>query len=348
VKSGDFYDLIKNPHVLQSENEFWKSVFTNYMLYNRQHVYKNQLKGFEVESLFSLPSADVSYLIKDNPDYLDAKEVSDVLSAYLLNEGNVKPKILLPETVWTLQDGVMSIANKNFVNTENPLKPIEKSLGTLKIIADIKQELLSNHGAIGIISPDAKDASGQIPLLPIDKDDLQKEYRDYGLQKGKNKLIITNKSVKFTSISLKIAELLLDEFEKTETLTVANQLGFPSNLLIDDAKFSNKEAARKELYENLVIPVADLIQTSFNKEFELSDKGLMFEFDFSDISVLQSDEKEKAERNKVNTDAILSINNQVQDNKISRDSAIQILVQEYQMNEQNAELLISELQPKSE
>jgi len=44
----------------------------------------------------------------------------------------------------------------------------------------------------------------------------------------------------------------------------------------------------------------------------------------------------------------LSINNQVQDNKISRDSAIQILVQEYQMNEQNAELLISELQPKSE
>ena len=341
VESGSFYDVLKNPHLLQSENEFWETFYKNWKIYGIAMALKNINYRVALKTLLTLPTVDVEIILKQNPNYLNPDTIADIIDYYQINKGEGDAvKITDVESVWMLQDSSLKIRDNNYIIPENPLKSLEKTLGTLHIIANIKNELLGNHGAIGIINPDSSDADGDaVTLLPQDKVDLQDAYNNYGIVKGKNKLIITNSSVKFTAISLPIADLLLTEFEKEASIILANNQNFPLPLLTSNSKYENKAVGNTELYQGKIIPESSIIESSFNAEFKDNEDGQLLEFDFSDIVYLQDDIKEKAERNAINTKTLIDLNTSVSNGTMDRDTAINILVNQG-MQEQEAEKLI--------
>jgi len=343
VEDGDIYKVLKNPHLLQSENEYWETLYKNWAINGIAYTYKGESVGFGLRSLLCLPTIDVYTYIKDNAEYLNAKDIEQIIDYYEIVDGSgVTKKINDVNSIWSIQNASLRLRDNGYIKPENPLKSLEKTLGTLFVINNIKNELLGNHGAIGIINPDSKDSDGDpVALLPKDKKALQDEYDNYGLMPGKNKLIITNTSIKFTSISLKIAELLLNEFEEAATNVLANNMNFPLSLLTSNAKYENKDVGNKELYQNKIIPDSSFFEYGFNKEFKLREQGLVFEFDYSDIVYLQDDLKAKAVRHKIETDILISLNESVSDGKMTRDTAINILMSQG-VSDTEAPNLISE------
>ena len=343
IESGSFYNTLKNPHLLQSENEYWEVLYKNWQIFGMVNSLKNVNYRVSLTSLLVLPTVDTEIVLKEKPNYINPNSMADIIDYYNINKGRGKAtKIPDVDSVWMLQDSSLKIRDDNYIIPENPLKSLEKTLGTLHIIANIKNELLGNHGAIGIINPDGSDVDGDvIALTPSDKKDLQDAYDGYGIVKGKNKLIITNKSVKFTAISLKIAELLLTEFEKEASIVLANNLNFPLPLLTSNSKYENKEVGNKELYQGKIIPESSIIESSFNAEFKDAEDGQVLEFDFSDIVYLQGDLKAEAEKNAITTKTLIDLNTSVADGKMDRKTAINILVSQG-VNEDEASDLISE------
>ncbi len=343
VESGSFYDVLKNPHLLQSENEFWETFYKNWKIYGIVMALKNINYRVALKTLLILPTVDIEIILKDHPNYLNPKSIEDIIDYYQINKGEGEAtKITDVESIWMLQDSSLKIRDNNYIIPENPLKSLEKTLGTLHIIANIKNELLGNHGAIGIINPDSRDADGDaVTLMPKEKQALQDAYDKYGIIRGKNKLIITNTSIKFTAISLKIAELLLTEFEKEASITLANNQNFPLPLLTSNSKYENKSVGNKELYQGKIIPESSIIESSFNAEFKDSEEGQILEFDFSDIVYLQDDIKEKAERNAINTKTLIDLNKSVSNGEMDKETAVNILTNQG-MSEEEAEKLIHE------
>ena len=341
IDSGDLYNVLEQPHLLQSKSEFWESVYINYQLYGIQYTLKNYLAGFGLNSMLSLPTADIIKVLQKKPDYLTPQNLSDIINHYIIDyKDGSATKINDVNRIWTLQQVALSIAKNGYINSENPLKPIKKELGLLNVIADVKEELIGNHGAKGIISPDSKDALTAIPLEKKDKKNLQRDYfQNHGLTKGKNKLIITNKAVKFTSISLKIAELLLNEFQEKAEEAVWNNFMFPPTLLNSKSKYENRDAGNKELYENKIIPESKIILDSFNSDFKLKDQNVVYEFDYSKISYLQTDKKAQAVRDNINTNIVINLNKSVFNDEMSREAAIHTLILQ-NIKEQDAEILI--------
>ena len=339
--TSSLYNLLKKPHFLQSENEFWQTVYINLNVFGNAYIYCKKSTGFGYTSMFCMATQEVEVILKENTDYLKSKKASDIINKYLVAKNdNIYYNITDVDSVWVLQKTSLQNKNGQFAIGDNPLKPVEEEIATLKIIADIKKELLSNHGAIGIISPDGKDSGGVIPLLPKDKEELQKEYLNYGIQKGKNKLLITNQSVKFTAISLKIAELQLTEFENEASRTLANYFQFPVSLLTSDSKYSNQDSGNKELYENKIIPESKFYEDGVNDFFDTKTLNKKISFNFEDIVFLQTGKKELAERNKINSEIIISYNKSVSLKEISRESAIYALTLQG-MSESDADKLIS-------
>lgn len=340
-ESGDLYDVLRRPHLLQSENEYWNTAYINWAIFGIKYTRKEESIGVKLKSLLCLPTVDVIAFIKENANYLTPKSMKDIIDFYELDTGNgTVTKIKDVNSIWTLGNSSLSIKNDGYLIPENPLKPLEKTLGTLYIINNIKNELLGNHGAVGIINPDSSDVDGDaVALEQDDKDDLQKAYNEYGLTRGKNKLIITNVSLKFTSISLKMAELLLNEYEAAATRTLANNMNFPPPLLTGEIKYENKDAANKELYENKIIPESSIFESSFNAEFNLRENNQVLEFDYSHISYLQKDLKAEAQRHKIESDTFINYNTAVADRKTDRETAINTLVFQG-LSQEQAESLI--------
>lgn len=349
VQEGDLYNVFNDPHVLQSMNEFWETFYINWQLYGVVYTLKNYLPGFGLDSMLALASLDVTTVIKKNPNYLNPKDISDIIHSYVIHLNDTEKEVITHvEKIWTLQGTSLKLSNNGYLIPENPLKAIEKQLGVLKIIADIKTELLGNYGAIGIISPEGnKDDAGTAPLLPKDKKRLQKEYLRYGITKGKRKLVISNKQIKFTAISLPIADLLLTEFEETASNVLAQSFSFPISLINDNVKYENRDGANKELYENKIIPESNIIEESVKAEFELTKNNMDFEFDFSHIGFLQADQQAQAETNKITNEIIIELNAAVKRWEVGYDQAINSLIMQGMTKEDAQSIITKHEKPKA-
>lgn len=342
ITSGPMYDLLRKPHFLQAENEFWNTVVINWKLYGAASTYKKKSTGFGVQSMLALPTVNLTIQAKDDYNILKVKDITELIDYYELEQDSKTTKITDPSTIWNLQDESLTLNNDGYLRPQNPLSAIESTLGTLVIIADIKNELLGNHGAMGIINPDGKDADGEtVPLLKGEKEELQKAYEDYGIKKGKYKLLITNNSVKFTSISLKIAELLLEEFEAKAEKTLATYFQIPVTYFSDQSKYQDKSVGDTELFESNIIPNSETLTDSFNSSFGLTEQGMELVFDYSHISFLQKDKKEAATTNKLDSSNIISLNQAVSKQEMTRDSAIETLISQGR-SEEDAKKLINE------
>ena len=179
---------------------------------------------------------------------------------------------------------------------ESRIKPLSMEVNNIIGAYESRNVLINYRGALGILSNDAKDAMGTLPVKKEDKQALQDDFLRYGLSKSQWKFIITSASVKWQQIGVPTKDLMLFEEIEDDIMRICDIYGYQYELLSSTkgVTFANKNEAKKILYQDTIIPESISICEQQTKLFGLDLLGLKLKKDFSHIPALQEDDVKKS------------------------------------------------------
>lgn len=299
-------NLLSNPNPIQSEKEFRAQQYIYQQIFGFCIMLVNKPVGFpnyEATEMWNLPS-NMLDIEETKKNWTLAKTSSDIIKSIVINFGEEKAFIPVDQ-VYIIKDFVPSFNSAIF--PESRLKAIEMPVNNIIGVYESRNVLINYRGALGIISSDAKDAGGFIPVKDSEKEALQNDFRRYGLSKQQWQFIITSAAVKWTQMGIPTKDLMLFEEIEDDIMRICDQYGYQYELMASTkgVTFANKEQAKKLLYQDTIIPEAENITEQWERFFDLYKFDLDMEIDFSHVPAMQDDQQKMAQ-------ARLSRNNALQ------------------------------------
>jgi len=203
---------------------------------------------------------------------------------------------------------------------------------------DAHANLLQNRGAVGMIT----DKSNR-PMLPEEAAQVQQAWnRDISGTHNSGKIKVTNKDLNYIQMAMSATDLQLVESDVITLRAMCNVYGLDSSLFNDPANktFNNRKEAEKALYTNAVIPLSEKIAMAHTNYIALNHfpgGNVRMRQDFSNVEALQSDKKTEAEKDKILMDGV----NVVMNMPISSDAKQSLLINEYDMTEEQADIIVA-------
>ena len=203
---------------------------------------------------------------------------------------------------------------------------------------DAHANLLQNRGAVGMIT----DKSNR-PMLPEEAAQVQQAWnRDISGTHNSGKIKVTNKDLNYIQMAMSATDLQLVESDVVTLRAMCNVYGLDSSLFNDPANktFNNRKEAEKALYTNAVIPLSEKIAMAHTNYIALNhypNGNVRMRQDFSNVEALQSDKKTEAEKDKILMDGV----NVVMNMPISSDAKQSLLINEYDMTEDQAAIIVA-------
>lgn len=289
--------LLKNPNPLQSWTEFQLQLDTYRQLDGEVFVLASVPVGSTIQESSALWVVRRKYI-----------EIELTGKLFLQNDidGIVKKYYLLIDSdrIEINKDDILHIKdthqNLNFSPLDIRGRSRIQGLGDcIRNIVQANEAIYAinkDRGAFGILSNVSKDAIGSIPLTKEEKDRIDKEYLSgYGLSRRQKKIMLTDASLSWQSMSFNVKDLMLFEGIKSNIQQLADALMYPYNLLSggSETSFNNQDNSEKRLYQDNIIPVSNIYSEKFTEFFQL-DRDRIY-IDFSHIEVLKESEKERAD-----------------------------------------------------
>lgn len=179
----------------------------------------------------------------------------------------------------------------------SPIKPAQQNINNLIGLYNSKGALINYRGALGILSPSI-DPNGAIAMESDDKNDLQKELMQYGLKTNQLKFIISSAAMTWQQIGISYKDLMLTEWAEDDTQICCDILNYPYRLLANTATSSmngtEMAAWKKILYQDFVIPFAEMIYQQLGEAFKVTENRCILEKDYSHLTILQEDAVKQA------------------------------------------------------
>jgi HK97 family phage portal protein len=293
---ANVYNLIKNPNPLQSTSEFIKQVDLYRNLYGVSYVYAAVPNGFgsaeDALSVWPINPEKVETIYKKSFPYF-GKTREDIIEKYVITSGNERLDVN-PEHMLHLNETSLDLLNENRFDTR--LRGLNYEIRNIMQAQEAIYSLNRDRGAQGIISNRTRDVSGNIPLTPVEKEQIQEEYqKKYGLSNEQAKIIISDADLVWQQMSFNVKDLMLFEGIKQNIESISDAFNYPFELLANQkgTTFANRGEAVKYLYQDNIIPAANLYAEKFTAFFGLQNATI--DIDFSHIEYLKQAEKEKAE-----------------------------------------------------
>jgi phage portal protein BeeE len=156
--------------------------------------------------------------------------------------------------------------------------------------------------------------------------------------------LVTNKDLKFQQMAMSSTDLQLVEQGVVGLRAICNVMGYDSSLFNDPANktFNNRKEAEKSMYTNVMMPLADMLDssdTTFIARNHYPDGSRRIRHDFNGIEALQSDKKIEAEKDKIEMEGI----NLVLGMPISSEAKKELLIEKYEINEDLASLITQDV-----
>lgn len=297
--------LLAKPNPFQSQKEFEAQLYFYCQLYGFSILLPIVPVGFpttDAVKLWNLP-LHLLDIEETNKNWLLAETNTSVIKKIILNFGNEKVEIQA-DKVWIFKDFTPL--------TDSPIFPVSRVCAHEDPISNIigayhtRGRIIDDRGAQGIISSDAKDAGGYIPMKEEDKLEMQKEFRlNYGLKRHQYQHIITTAAIKYSQISQTTRDLMLFEEIEDDIMRLCDGWNYPYPLMssnrTNNLGGNNIYEAKKLLYQDAIIPESISLGEQWNNFFNLSQHGISFEKDYSHIEALQDDKLQNARwRNTLN------------------------------------------------
>jgi phage portal protein BeeE len=293
VEKSEFVKLLENPNPLMKGNDLIRQWNENKCVYGNN--YEFVLKAFSTavpSALNNLPPAEMQ--IKTTGKVYKQTKIEDIIEFYeLIQNGQMVDKFLPSEI-----NHSRVVNGKNAVKGESPMIPLHMPISNIRGAYGFRNVIINKKGALGILSNNAKDSSGAIPLNDTERQRLEKEYqRLYGIGDNQIQTIMTNASLSYQAMTYPTKDLMLFEEIDEDFLTIIDNYGLNANIFSRSkgSTFENLNEGLKQAYQSTIIPEAEELALNRSEMFGLLQKGEWLELDFSHIPVLQENSKEKAE-----------------------------------------------------
>jgi hypothetical protein len=289
--------ILSRPNQFQNMTQFLGMIETMICVYGVAYIYKIKPVGFKEASGFVvIPNTCITPSYKTSVNILDNQ--SGIVDSYTLN---------LYGMSFVLKDDDVNLITEvrdSTVNTMNAYQPksrldaLEYPIKNIVASLESRNTIIVRRGADVIISPKNGDTAAIMSVMtPAEKKALQDEYARYGTLGEQWHTMIARVPMDAVNIGRSVQQLGLFDGENADHRAIASAFGVPVPLLSmpDTAKYSTYGEAKKELYEDTIIPESQVISEMLDGLFNTSTKGYKFYFDYSMLECMQKSEKDKAD-----------------------------------------------------
>lgn len=283
--------LLENPNPLVNGNDHIRQWNENKCVYGNNYEYI--LRGLPTsfpKGLTNLPAAQMQ--INVSGKWYAQTTIDGIITGYEYLDGS-GVKFNTNEINQTRY-----VSSKNPVKGESPMTSLFMPISNIRGAYGFRNVIINRKGALGILSNQSKDQSGSIPLTEKERQRLNDEYqRLYGIEEGQMHTIMTNTSLTWQPMTFPTKDLMLFEEINDDFLTIIDAYGLNANIFSRQtgSTYENLAEGIKQAYQSTIIPEAEELAMNRSQLFGLIQKGEWLELDYSHISVLQENEKEKAE-----------------------------------------------------
>jgi len=293
--------LLNKPNPLQSREDFlwqymfYKEVFANNFIYKLSGSALTQPKV-----LWHLPSELMK--VKLTGKFFDQYELSGIIKNFLLCYGGFEKSydvkdIIYHATNFSMTEGMgmSKIPGLNY-----PISNIMASLKTRNIISVKK-------GMIGILSNEAKDAVGNIPMQTDERERIEKQFADdRGLYGDKENIIISQSATRWNPTSFPVRDLMLHEGDELDFSTILGAYGMDRDIFpsVKGATFENKKQGLITTYQNTIQPEADSFAGMITIALGADKRGRKYILDYDWLPIMSEDELQEAQEEKLETERL--------------------------------------------
>lgn len=296
-QAAKMMELLNTPNHLQDWSAFFSMAKTMQQIFGQCYIYAVKPSGFGFEStkqLYVLPNWMLTFEYNDS--YISFDQTNPIKK--ITFTCNNKVMDIAPSDVITWNDQVMNFSSSEmFYSGGSRLIPLMDGVNTIIAAYEAQEQLLTSAGAIGILANGSKDSVGTMPIPEDEKKKLEAKFADnYGLQRDKSKVLITDATLTWQAMTRPTRELMLLEGIEDATRSISDMYGYKMYLLgfKSGSTFNNVAEAQKSLYEETTIPEQQSFSNLINRVFKLTKSGIWLYFDYSDVGALQKSETEKA------------------------------------------------------
>ena len=318
---------LRRPNWFQGSQEFWRQSSLWRDIFGNEYIYfltpvglPNTFKG-----MFTLNPSLVTIKYKPEGTYFHNNTDEGVSYTYNFNNKEIP-----------LDKTNLIHLNDNRVQTTNILKgtsKIDSLQASIKNIrAAYQKRNIALHMPIGIISNNAQgDATGAtLPMLEPEKKQAKEDLRNRegGLP------IFTQMAVKFDGMEVNSQRLGLFEEVREDTGRICDMYGVPYELLASQkgTTFTNLKEARKQMYEETVIPDAGEKDSALNNHIKSEELSWEIRTGFKHLPVFANDMKDSANTNRINMMGVDTVLNM----PITNEGKISILMLTYGYSQEAA------------
>jgi HK97 family phage portal protein len=320
IENSPIEALLHQPNVMQSMNEFLYQYMLQYNLYGNAFTYKNQASKLKPPVALWNVSACYMQPISTGKVFEQTKK-DEIISGYEYKESGRTRTFKTEEILWTKRN-----------DPDNPIvgcsliHSLKFPLSNAKAAYEYRNVILTEKGAIGILSNESRDSMGAMPLKPDEKKKIEQQYRgDYGVSEGQARILITEASLKWQPMTYPTKDLLLFEEVDAAMITIADAFGHNINIYSSkNATFENVKNSIIQTYQDAIFPKADAFSQAVSKFLNLPNgERLIANYDHLEIM------KENRQRGMAGLQQLVTMLSQaVENNLIDSNTARSVLVNE--------------------
>ena len=307
IYANQFRELMARPNPFQTWEHFEAQMYIFLLVYGFCPIlaikplgYKNNI---DASMLWNIPPTMIDF--HPTGKFLKQTDIESIVDYVTINYAGEIAQVSIND-ICIVRDITIPTDNLPLL-PDSRIRALEFPINNQIGAYESRNVLINFRGSLGIFSREIGQ-NGQIGVPPPtkeEKEDLQKEFRRYGLRKNQWQYIITSAAVKWQPISVPVKDLMLFEEVKGSNEAICDKYAFPYELLANEkgTTFDNRSEAGKDLYQNAIIPESKSIYKQLGAFFKLQDYGLILDKDYSKVPVLQEDEKERVEARHIRNQA---------------------------------------------
>jgi len=348
-RANDIRAKMKKPNCLQTYAQFRMDVSIYVAIHGFCIIWfvpNGSSFGTGYQNIWALNPADLVITYKQGGKYVFQNDLKDIIESIKLNYSGGQIDVPINEIEFVKDQ----VATKSSNGMQPPIVPTSRMFGLKMVVSnnlasyDSRNSMVVNRGAQGFIVNQTKDSASFIPLLENEKLELQREMNAYGIMRGQSKVPMTSKDLKYVSTAMSTRELMIFEESEETMCRIVDVYGYPIDLLatsktgnIGDHKQSVQEA-RKNLYQNTIIPEDLNEMPAIFAHFDLENDGLQVKTSYKHIEELSEDEQKEEELITARIDNIAKINAM----PVSYEVKINIASEQFEISNEDAKKIISE------
>lgn len=297
--ANDLLDRLRQPNILQSDKQFRAQQNVYIDTFGYCPVLRVEPAGMEgqnkITSLWNLPPW--LFDIEFTGQWMEQVELTGIYKQFYLDWNGTRRKLNMKNVFLILDNSIGTDNDGNLLMPDARLKGNELDVSNEVAAKKSANTLITKKGAIGILSNESKDASGNIPLIDGAKEEIQSDFRRYGLTGQEFQIIITDASLKWQSMTVPVKDLMLFETMTASKENLCDALGMYSYIMAGGkgTTFANLNEAKKAQYQDFIIPDAEARMEQMSRYLIPKTENCRIVINYDHIEVLQESKKSNAE-----------------------------------------------------